>query len=62
MVNTILNSLDADKAQDILVIDLVGKTSIADRMIIASGTSTRAVSAMADHIDKKMEACRSMGA
>lgn len=56
MVGTILTSLDADKAQDILTIDLVGKTSIADRMILASGTSARAVAAMAEHIVTKLKA------
>jgi ribosome-associated protein len=56
MVETILASLDADKAQDILTIDLMGKTSIADRMIIASGTSARAVSAMAEHLVVKLKA------
>lgn len=56
MVETVLTSLDADKAQDILTIDLVGKTSIADRMIIASGTSGRMVSAMAEHLVAKLKA------
>ncbi len=37
-----------------LAIDLVGKTSIADRMIIASGTSARMVSAMAEHLSQKL--------
>ena len=55
LVETILTSLDADKAQDILTIDLTGKTSIADRMIIASGTSARAVSAMAEHLVIKLK-------
>lgn len=50
LVSTILESLDDDKAQDVLSIDLVGKTSIADRMIVASGTSSRMVVAMAQHI------------
>lgn len=54
MVGTILASLDDDKAQDILTLDLVGKTSIADRMIIASGTSARQVSAMAEHLVAKL--------
>ncbi|MGE4063725.1 MAG: ribosome silencing factor [Rhodospirillaceae bacterium] len=58
MVGAILASLDDDKAQDILTIDLVGKTSIADRMIIASGTSARQVSAMAEHL---VEALREVG-
>ena len=50
MVDIILTSLDTDKAQDVLSIDLVGKTSIADRMIVASGTSGRMVAAMAGHL------------
>ena len=54
MVDLILGSLDDDKAQDVLAIDLVGKTSIADRMIIASGTSARMVSAMAEHLMIKL--------
>ena len=56
MVGTILASLDNDKANDILTIDLVGKTSIADRMIIASGASARQVTAMAEHIVTKLKA------
>ena len=55
MVEAVLTSLDDDKAQDILTIDLVGKTSIADRMIIASGTSARMVSAMAEHLIIKLK-------
>lgn len=57
-VETIQASLDDDKAQDIVLIDLVGKTSIADRMIVASGTSARQVSAMTDHLIEKL---KSMG-
>ena len=56
MVDLILTSLDDDKAQDVLAIDLVGKTSIADRMIVASGTSGRMVSAMAEHLVVKLKA------
>ncbi len=56
MVDSILSTLDNDKAQDVLAIDLVGKTSIADRMIIASGTSGRMVSAMAEHLMIKLKA------
>lgn len=55
MVDTILSSLDEDKAQDVLTIDLVGKTSIADKMILASGTSGRMVTSMAQHIIKKLK-------
>jgi ribosome-associated protein len=55
IVKTILASLNADSAQDILDIDLVGKTSIADRMIVASGTSARMVSALAQHLVTKLK-------
>ena len=58
LVDTILSTLDDDKAQDVLTIDLTGKTSIADRMIIASGTSARAVAAMAEHLLIKLKALR----
>lgn len=48
-------SLDDDKALDLAVIDLHGKTDIADHMVIASGTSERQVGAMADHIREKLK-------
>jgi ribosome-associated protein len=46
----IVTSLEDDKAEDIVVIDLAGKTSIADAMVVASGRSPRQVGAMADHL------------
>lgn len=46
----ILKMLDDDQAQDILCIDLVGKSSVADIMIIASGKNQRHVGAVAEHI------------
>jgi ribosome-associated protein len=49
-------SLIDDKAQDVVVVDLDGKTSIADFMVIASGTSQRQVGAMADHLREKLKA------
>jgi ribosome-associated protein len=49
-LNVIQTSLEDDKAEDIVTVDLSGKTSIADYMVIASGQSTRQVGAMADHI------------
>lgn len=42
--------LDDNKAQDVTVIDLRGKTSIAEHMVVASGTSNRHVAAMADKL------------
>jgi len=51
----VINSLEDDKAEDIINIDLTGKTSIADSMIIASGRSTRQVAAIADHLYRKLK-------
>lgn len=48
-------SLDADKAVEMVAIDLRGKTNIADYMIIASGQSHRQVGAMADHVRRKLK-------
>ena len=42
--------LQDEKAEDVTVLDLTGKTSIADHMIIASGRSARHVTAIADNI------------
>lgn len=46
----VLARLDDDKAEDIVRIDLTDKSSVADRMIVASGRSNRHVGALADHI------------
>ena len=42
--------LDENKAEDMKVIDLQGKTSIAEYMVVASGTSNRHVSSMAEKL------------
>ncbi|WP_316979128.1 ribosome silencing factor [Shumkonia mesophila] len=55
MLALVQQSLNDDKAQDVVVIDLNGKTSIADFMVIASGTSQRQVGAMADHLREKLK-------
>lgn len=46
----ITSTLDDNKAEDILAIDLKGKADFADKMVIASGTSARHVAALAEHI------------
>jgi|TARA_R110002072_G_scaffold32463_1_gene99062 ribosome-associated protein len=51
----ILASLEDDKAEEIISIDLKGKTSIADSMIIASGRSTRQVAAIATNLATKIK-------
>lgn len=65
-MDLICDSLDQDKAQEVVTIDLAGKTSLADSMIIASGRSHRHVSAITDHIlrelkDKGYGKCRVEG-
>ena len=46
----ILNALDSNKALDIISIDLASKSSMADYMIIASGTSSRHFQALSEQI------------
>ena len=46
----ILNTLDSNKAFDIVIIDLEGKSSMADQMIIASGTSSRHIQALSEQV------------
>lgn len=46
----ILTSLENDKAEEIVTIDLRGKSAMADYMVVASGRSTRQVAAIADHL------------
>jgi ribosome-associated protein len=43
------------KAEDSIVIDLTGKSSICDYMVVTSGRSQRHVSAVADHLIKDIE-------
>ena len=58
MSRVILGSLEDAKAENIVSIDLSGKTTIADRMIVASGRSSTHVGAIADRVVK---ACREAG-
>ena len=55
MLDTILTSLDADKAEDIVDISLRGKSEIADHMVIASGRSTRQVAALAEKLTERLK-------
>jgi len=48
----VINALDELKAKDIREIDVRGKTSIADLLVIASGTSARHVKSIADEVVK----------
>ncbi|KQT87504.1 ribosome silencing factor [Aurantimonas sp. Leaf443] len=46
----VISSLDDSKAEDIVSIDMTGKSALADAMVIASGRSHRHVAAVADHL------------
>ena len=48
-----LESLDNDKGKDIVSIDLIGRSSIADYMVVVSGNTVRQVTAMANNLIKK---------
>ncbi|MEO0465352.1 MAG: ribosome silencing factor [Pseudomonadota bacterium] len=55
LTESVIASLEDDKAEDILVLDLEGKSTLADQMIIASGRSGRHVAALADHIQRTLK-------
>ena len=52
----VLQSLDDDQAVETVTIPLVGKSTIADHMVIASGRSTRQVASMASKLAEKIKA------
>ena len=54
LLKRILVSLDDDKAENIVTIDLEGRSSLCDAAVIASGRSSRHVAAMADHLARKV--------
>ena len=51
----VLQYLDDDKGEDIVQINLRGKSEMGDYMVIASGRSTRQVSAMAEKLADKLK-------
>ncbi len=53
--SVIIASLEDDKAEKVVAIDLAGRASFADRMVIASGLADRQISAMAMHLEEKLE-------
>ncbi len=55
LLKRILTSLDDDKAENIVTIDLQGRSALCDAAVIASGRSSRHVSAMADHLARKLK-------
>lgn len=55
ILSTVQSVLEDSKAEDIITIDLDGKSALADTMIIASGRSHRHVSAVADHVQRALK-------
>ncbi|ODR93691.1 hypothetical protein AUC70_12260 [Methyloceanibacter stevinii] len=55
LLKIVTDTLDGAKAEDVAVIDLEGKTSIGDYMVVASGRSQRHVGAVADHLIKALK-------
>ena len=53
--NIILDTLDSNKALDIISIDLKNKSSMADYMIIASGTSSMHIQALSEQVLEKLK-------
>jgi ribosome-associated protein len=55
LLGLILRTLDDGKAEDVVVIELSGKSSLADQLVIASGRSSRQVTALADQVATKLK-------
>ena len=54
MIDVVLQSLDDAKAEQIVAIDITGKSSLSDHMVVTSGRSNRHVSAVADQVVKAL--------
>jgi ribosome-associated protein len=55
LLSRILTSLDDDKAEQIATIDLEGRSSLCDTIVIANGRSSRHVSSIADHLARRLK-------
>jgi ribosome-associated protein len=55
LLTLILETLDDAKAENIVTVDLAGKTSLGDHMVVASGRSQRHVGAVADQVMKALK-------
>ena len=54
MQAVIVESLESDKAEEVVTLDLAGRASFTDRMVIATGLADRQISAMALHLEEKL--------
>ena len=55
LLDRILTSLDDDKAEDVVVIDLSGKSEMADHMVICSGRSSRQVASISEKLVDRLK-------
>ena len=55
LLSRILTSLDDDKAEGILTIDLEGRSSLCDTIVIANGRSSRHVASIAEHLARRLK-------
>lgn len=55
LLERILSSLEDDKAEDVVVIDLSGKSEMADHMVICSGRSSRQVAAISEKLIDRLK-------
>nr|WP_245218910.1 ribosome silencing factor [Rubellimicrobium aerolatum] len=55
LLKVVLDSLDDDKAEEIVTIDLRGRSEMGDFMVIASGRSTRQVAAIAEKLADRLK-------
>ena len=54
MQAVIVESLESDKAEQVVTLDLAGRAAFTDRMVIATGLADRQISAMALHLEEKL--------
>ncbi|MBY0337051.1 MAG: ribosome silencing factor [Acetobacteraceae bacterium] len=54
LVAAAVKSLEDDKAENVVVLDVTGRSSFTDRMVIATGLADRQIQAMAAHLDEAL--------
>ena len=55
LLTRIVQSLEDDKAEEIVTIDLEGRSSLCDAIVVASGRSTRHVASIAEHLARRLK-------
>lgn len=54
IVQSVVKSLEDDKAEDVVVLDVASRAAFADRMVVATGLADRQIQAMATHLEKAL--------